>query len=470
MVAQGFTTGSNPAGYRLQGIGVNLVSDDNLPDGPTSVSVAVYSAAADGKPDTKLFDLVSPTEFAAGHSFFEAPPGTHLDPNTSYVLVWTHLGGTTHRLQLTLSGNEDDGALTGFSISDMHFTGGNVANVSPFSSTTSLEIAVYTDRDLTPPKRVTGFDLHSDNSAARGIWGNDETIWVANDGTGAGSKLYAYNRSDGSRDSSSDFNTLDAASNHAPSGICSDGTTMFVADRGDDEIYAYKMSDKSHDSAKDFTLDSDNNGPQGLSCDSTHLWVAEDNDNLTSKIFVYKRSDGSHVSTLDIGAGTLSPSTNDGTINNNDQRGMWSNGTTLFVVDHGDTQVYGYQLSDRTRDDPKNLDLVAANANPWGLWFDGRVLWVADNADNQLYAYDLPGAQPGNTPADGAPVVRTSTTEDVWTATLTAATNVFGVGYTTNLTPTAGALSPSDTFILRGITYTISELHDNKWRKPEALH
>ena len=46
-----------------------------IPDGPTSVSVAVH-ADSSGQPGAKLVDLVSPTEYAAGHSFFEAPPGT----------------------------------------------------------------------------------------------------------------------------------------------------------------------------------------------------------------------------------------------------------------------------------------------------------------------------------------------------------------------------------------------------------
>ena len=93
MVSQGFTTGSDAFGYRLQGIGVNIEgSGSELPDGPRSVSVAVH-ADSSGKPGEKLFDLVSPTEFAAGHSFFEAPPGTNLAPDTSYVLVWSYVGG-----------------------------------------------------------------------------------------------------------------------------------------------------------------------------------------------------------------------------------------------------------------------------------------------------------------------------------------------------------------------------------------
>ena len=94
VLSQGFTTGPTPGGYRLQGIGVNIEgSDNNFPDGPTSVSVAVH-ADSGGQPGAKLFDLVSPTEYAAGHSFFEAPAGTTLAASTSYVVVWSHLGGT----------------------------------------------------------------------------------------------------------------------------------------------------------------------------------------------------------------------------------------------------------------------------------------------------------------------------------------------------------------------------------------
>ena len=109
VLSQGFTTGPNAAGYRLQGIGVNIEgSGSNFPDGPTSVSVAVH-ADSGGKPGLKLFDLVSPSEYAAGHSFFEAPPGTTLAADTSYVLVWSHLGGAEHRLHRTLSDNEGRG-------------------------------------------------------------------------------------------------------------------------------------------------------------------------------------------------------------------------------------------------------------------------------------------------------------------------------------------------------------------------
>ena len=143
VLSQGFTTGPSPFGYRLQGIGVNIEgSGSNYPDGPTSVSVAVH-ADSSGKPGTKLVDLVSPTEYAAGHSFFEAPPGTYLKGSTSYVLVWRHLGGTVHRLQRTSSDSEDLPALVAFSIANVFYRGADLDNLSANSGSNALEIAVY---------------------------------------------------------------------------------------------------------------------------------------------------------------------------------------------------------------------------------------------------------------------------------------------------------------------------------------
>ena len=143
VVSQGFTTGLAPRGYRLQGIGVNIEgSGSNFPDGPTSVSVAVH-ANSNGQPGAKLVDLVSPTEYAAGHSFFEAPPGTYLRGSTSYVLVWSHLGGTVHRLRKTASNGEDAGALIAFSIANAFYRGAAVGSLSEHSGGDALEIAVY---------------------------------------------------------------------------------------------------------------------------------------------------------------------------------------------------------------------------------------------------------------------------------------------------------------------------------------
>ena len=143
VLSQGFTTGSDEFGYRLQGIGVNIEgSNGRFPDGPTSVSAAVH-ADSNGKPGAKLFDLVSPGEFGAGHSFFEAPPGTTLDGSTSYVLVWRYNDGAWHRLQVNSSNDEDSGALAGSSIADTLHAGPDLANLAAESDGKALEIAVY---------------------------------------------------------------------------------------------------------------------------------------------------------------------------------------------------------------------------------------------------------------------------------------------------------------------------------------
>ena len=145
MLSQGFTTGAETEGYRLQGIGVNVEGSGNrVPDNATTVSVAVH-ADSSGQPGAKLFDLISPGEYAAGElSFFEAPRGARLEPSTDYVLVWTHNAGAEHRLQRTLSDDEDDGALAGFSIADAHYLGADAANLSVDSGGYALELAVYT--------------------------------------------------------------------------------------------------------------------------------------------------------------------------------------------------------------------------------------------------------------------------------------------------------------------------------------
>ena len=302
----------------------------------------------------------------------------------------------------------------------------------------------------TTSKRVTGFDLHSDNADSYGVWGDDDTIWVANDGSNAGSKIFAYDRSDGSRDSGKDFDTLNAAGNNRVRGICSDGTTMFVADSIDGKVYAYKMSDTTRDSAKDITLATANTNPTGVWCDADTVWVADPSSGAGDNIFAYKRSDGTRDADKDFdtlnGAG------------NNDVRGLWSNGTTMFAIDSIDDKVYAYEVSDESQDSAKEIDLDSDNDLARGLWFDGRVLWVVDPDDDSLYVYDLPGAQPDNTSAVGNPGVRTFTNEDVLTATLTVGGSNPNIGYLSFDTPTSGSLSQT-TFTLDGVTYTVLNIY-----------
>ncbi len=146
VLSQGFTTGSDDGfGYRLQGIGVEIEgSNSEFPDSPVAVSVSVH-ADSGGEPGAKLFDLFSPADLGAGHSFFEAPPNTHLAPDTSYVMVWRHVSGTAHRLERTTSNSEDTGAAPDASIADVLYRGASLSSLDANSGGNSLSLAVYVE-------------------------------------------------------------------------------------------------------------------------------------------------------------------------------------------------------------------------------------------------------------------------------------------------------------------------------------
>ena len=60
--------------------------------------------------------------------------------------------------------------------------------------------------------------------------------------------------------------------------------------------------------------------------------------------------------------------------------GLWSDGTTMWIVDSVTDKIYAYNLSTKTRDAAKDFDTLSAagNTNPTGLWSDGMTMWVTD--------------------------------------------------------------------------------------------
>ena len=381
-----------------------------------------------------------------------------LRANTTYfaVIERANLDTSAIELSVTSTYGGDSHSLEGWSIGNgaHRYVSANTLPWTHSSDLPSLLFRVH-GVGIPHPPRVTGFDLHSSNNNPTGIWGNGKTIWVSENGTAP--TLFAYNRSDGSRDSSKEFTTLNAAGNESPTGLCSDGTTMFVVDRDDNKVYAYTLSTGAPDSTKDISLHADNDMAEGVWCNGDNVWVANAATAASSKIFAYKRSDGTHDSTKDMESLYMSSAADDE--NAEDPSGLWSNGTTMFVTDSEDNKVYSYKLSDQTRDSDKEIPLDSDNENPEGLWFDGRVLWVVDNDDDKVYVYDLPGAQPDNTVAEGVPGVRTPTSKEIWAATLTVGTHgLLGEGYITETNPITGSVSPGATFTLDGDTYTVTRL------------
>ena len=245
---------------------------------------------------------------------------------------------------------------------------------------------------VSPPAPIIDddFGLHEDNAAPRGIWGNDDTIWVSNT---ANDKIYAYARSTGLRDEAKDFDTLIDAGNNAPTRIWSDGETMFVLDPFDEKVYAYNMDDKARDDSKDIALAAGNGSPQGIWGNDRTIWVSDDAGN---KLFAYKRVND--PGTPDNEYGTRDADSDFNTLmdaGNGFSRGIWSDGMDMFVVDttSGAQKVFSYSMSDMAYGSARSFDLEEGNDHPAGIWSDGATLWVVDTGDDKLYAYGLPAAE-----------------------------------------------------------------------------
>ena len=134
--------------------------------------------------------------------------------------------------------------------------------------------------------------------------------------------------------------------------------------------------------AKDFTTlgAAGNHSPRGLYSDGTTLWMADRDD---KKLYAYELSDTSRDAAKDFD--TLDAAGND------NPSGIWSDGTTMWVADRDDDKLYAYNVATKARDAAKDFTTLSAagNQDPYGLWSDGTTMWVADHADGKLYAYQM---------------------------------------------------------------------------------
>ena len=231
--------------------------------------------------------------------------------------------------------------------------------------------------------------IHAEILFPTGIWSDGTTMWVADNWVEKNhwleyeryfGVLYAYNLATKQRDEHKDFqvSALSDGGNSEPRGIWSDGTTMWVADVGG-KIYAYNLRTGRWDASEDFnTLINDN--PQGIWSDGTTMWVA---DFYNNGIYAYnlrtKQRDASkEFNTLaSIGETTLT--------------GIWSDGTTMWVVDTWNSHIYAYDLATKQRDPSKDITALKSvgNIDPRGIWSDGTTMWVVDRDNVKIYAYDL---------------------------------------------------------------------------------
>ena len=117
--AQGFTTGSNAPGYRLDSIELHV---NAVPTTPSDVTVELWSATSDSEPDASVAALTHSTGmWATGANTFNAPTDTELDANTLYF-VFLSYSGVGEELVLNYTGHTsaDSGGASGWSVGQLY--------------------------------------------------------------------------------------------------------------------------------------------------------------------------------------------------------------------------------------------------------------------------------------------------------------------------------------------------------------
>ena len=236
-------------------------------------------------------------------------------------------------------------------------------------------------RDIDAPAATT-------NGGARGMWSDATTLWLADS---VGDSVFAYALSGGARQDGSGATTDREFSLHSangdPAGIWSDTTTMWVADSGDDKLYAYTLATGARDEDSEFNLHGDNDNPVGIWSDGTTMWVTDGGDN---KLYAYALSGGARQD----GSGATTDREFNLHGDNSNPAGIWSNDTTMWVMDSADGMLYAYTLASGARDPQGEFTLRSGQLVGWGIWSDGTTMWVADPAgQNKIYSYILPVAR-----------------------------------------------------------------------------
>ncbi len=127
---------------------------------------------------------------------------------------------------------------------------------------------------------------------------------------------------------------------------------------------------------KDFnTLEAAGNKfPEGIWSNGTTMWVL---DSFEDKIYAYKMKSKARDPDKDF---------NELDAANNFPEDIWSDGTTMWVVDYHYKKIYAYNMRSKARDPGEDFELHSAST---GIWSDGATMWVLASAKDKIYAYDM---------------------------------------------------------------------------------
>ena len=246
-------------------------------------------------------------------------------------------------------------------------------------------------RDFKPLYDATGLpDLRGLNEPT-GMWSDGDTMWVS---PKAGTTLRAFDMETKLWVEELDFDTARPYEGISFTDIWSDEETMWIAarlllDQGSTSggLYAYEVTSQQDDATQSlYTLAGRNHLPWGVWSNGTTIWVS---NTAVSKIYAYDLATRQRDRAKDFDGLRLA--------GNDSPHGIWSNEKTMWVADREDDKVYAYDLATARRDPTREFNLVnvpgvVTNTEPGGIWSDRTSMWVIDGAERKIFAYALPEA------------------------------------------------------------------------------
>ena len=241
-------------------------------------------------------------------------------------------------------------------------------------------------------------ELDGGNDRATGMWSDGTTLWVADNADGAGDAVYAYNRESGERVERARVRSWHET-NRAPRGFWSDRECRLGLRQRPRAALRIRPR---HGGAPGGARVRARRGQQRC---ARHLVGRGDGVGAgrprgrALRLRPRERRVARRVRALDSA--------------NDDPRGIWSDGVTIWVSDHGAKRLIAYRLpvlpdaeadsgEEDADDDARELERVsdeeftelskASNNSPRGIWSDGDVMYVADASDDRVYSYNMPDA------------------------------------------------------------------------------
>ena len=224
-----------------------------------------------------------------------------------------------------------------------------------------------------------------------GMWSDGATLWLAHNGDGADDAVYAYDLETGERVEEREFAL--AETNRAPRGFWSDGVTAWVSDSGRDRLFAHNLERGERDEERELALPRANRDARGIWSGDGIMWVL---DGRADALFAYRLASGELLGEYALDSA------------NGDPHGLWSDEVTIWVSDHGAKRLFAYRLPappeqpaaedadtlalERVRDEEFDKLSRASNNSPRGIWSGGDVMYVADESDDKVYSYNMPDA------------------------------------------------------------------------------